>query len=163
MATRSRTRTTPTGDCPDCQHPYEPHTARTPKCTVCNRYSSLASNARRARRDGSSPGLALTLREFSDWFAAQPRHCTYCTIDEQHLPALGLLSQTGLPVSRLGVDRLNPADGYHPANMALCCFGCNKARSNTFTASEMRTVGAAIAATWRHRLADQGIDWRPLH
>lgn len=154
MADLSRARS-----CRSCGCSHEPHTPRTRSCTVCTRFSSLRSNAGKTRRDGASPGLGFGLDEFAAWFSAQDRRCAYCRIPESLIEELGLRTQVGLPLQRLGVDRLDGRVGYEIGNIVLCCFACNKARSNTFSAEEMAEIGPAVARVWRRRLAAAGITW----
>lgn len=138
--------------CPRCRAPLEAHTPALPRCTVCTRYDIIVGNAARVRRGGRVTGMRMTRTAFARWFTRQPRVCAYCGIDETDLPHLGLLTQMGHPLQRLGVDRLHADRGYTTANITLCCFACNKVKSNTFTADEMRILGAHIADLWRARL-----------
>ena len=64
-------------------------------------------------------------------------------------------------VSRLEdiIDRLDTEKGYTPENMGLCCFACNKAKSNTFSTAEMWIIGPRISDVWSMRLSDAGITW----
>ena len=144
--------------CPKCESVFEAHTDKTPKCTVCARYESLRSNSKKVRRDGHAPGLEMTLLEFAAWFSDQARECEYCAIEEHILVELGVKTQVGHALQRLGLDRLDETQGYHVENIALCCFGCNKAKSNTFTTDEMRIVGPAIRQAWEMRLAKRGLN-----
>lgn len=147
------------GTCRHCACGHEPHTSRTPSCTVCTRFSSLRSNAAKVRRTGVSPGLGFDLAEFAEWFARQPRECAYCRIPESLIEELGVRTQVGLPLQRLGVDRLEGELGYELTNIVLCCFSCNKVRSNTFSADEMAIIAPGISAAWSRRLAKVGITW----
>ena len=125
------------------------------------RYNAVQSNSSAARRDGYSPGNTISLATFATWFATAPRHCAYCKITEDHLPLLGVLTQMGYPLSRLGVDRLDSNRGYEIDNIQLCCFACNKVKSNTFATDEMFLLGATVSQVWVIRLASQGITWSP--
>ncbi len=148
-----------TNTCKKCESPLESHTERTPACTVCVRYKALVSNANHARRGGTSPGVSITLREFAAWFATQPRICSFCSIPEALVPHLDLRTQVGLPLQRLGIDRKACDAGYELDSIHLCCFACNKARSNTFGLTEMFAIGRSIAGVWTERLAKKGIVW----
>lgn len=138
--------------CNRCGHRHEPHTPHTPTCTICVRYSTVTHNAARTRRNGNQPGCEMTRTDFATWFDQQPRSCHYCGINEDDLPHLGLHTQMGLPLQRLGIDRIDNHHPYDVDNIVLCCFACNKARSNTFASSEMVVIGGAIAAVWQQRL-----------
>ena len=103
----------------------------------------------------------MTRTQFAAWFATTPRHCVYCTITEDHLPLLGVVTQGGYDLARLGVDRVDSARGYQIDNIRLCCFACNKVKSNTFYSIEMHELGRTVAAIWTARLAALGISWQP--
>lgn len=146
--------------CPRCGSRLESHTDSTRRCTVCVRFDALSSNSRRPRRDGQAPGLDITLEEFAAWFASQQRVCAYCSIPEHLVTFLGLRTQVGLPLARLGVDRPDTDRPYATDNIVLCCFACNKAKSNTFDSAEMTVVGRAVARVWQKRLGEAGLMWR---
>lgn len=95
----------------------------------------------------------MSRRQFALWFTHQERACGYCGITENDLPALGLTTQVGLPLQRLGVDRRSSTEPYRMGNLTLCCFACNKVKSNTFTDEEMRLLGETVAEIWAQRLA----------
>ena len=138
--------------CPSCGSTLEAHTERMSKCTVCVRFDNITVNASRPRRGGRIPRLSLTRRQFATWFAQQDRTCTYCGVQETDLHALGVRTSVGHALQRLGIDRVNTARGYTRTNMVLCCYACNKVKSNTFTDQEMRQLGATVAAIWLTRL-----------
>lgn len=140
--------------CGSCASPFEPHTPQTPLCTVCVRFRSLRGNARRVRRDGTRPDLGWDLHGFSVWFSAQPRCCAYCGVDETTLPKLGLPTQVGLPLQRLGIDRLDGTQGYLDGNAVLCCLACNRIRSATFSPLEMRLIVPSVRRLWDRRLGE---------
>ena len=151
--TKSRRKSNQLGQpCPACGAPYEPHTPNSTICTVCSRYNAIRGNANKARRDGHTPGLTMTRSQFAEWFTHQTRTCYYCHIHEQLVDQLGAKTQIGHPLQRLGVDRKVDTKGYAEDNIVLCCFPCNKARSNTFTVDEMTVIGEAITAVWKTRL-----------
>lgn len=74
---------------------------------------------------------------------------------------LDVKTQVGHLLRRLGVDRLDPTKPYRLGNLALACFACNKARSNTFSATEMHELGPAISRVWTKRLTQLSITWTP--
>ena len=128
---------------------------------MCTRFASLRSNASHVRRTGEAPGIGFGLEEFAAWFVAQDRSCAYCRIPEKYIERLALRTQVGLPLQRLGVDRLDGDRGYEIENIVLCCFACNKARSNTFSAQEMMDfIADGVSRAWTRRLAEKGIVWR---
>jgi 5-methylcytosine-specific restriction endonuclease McrA len=146
--------------CRNCGCAHEAHTRLTKVCTVCTRFASLRSNAAHVRRTGKAPGLGFDLPEFAAWFAGQERSCAYCRVPEEYVRHLRLRTQVGLPLQRLGVDRVDGGRGYEIDNIVLCCFACNKARSNTFSAAEMEITAKGISKVWTMRLEKAGIAWR---
>jgi hypothetical protein len=145
--------------CTGCGTMYEPHTDKTSGCTVCTRFASLISNAQRVRRDGRIPGVEITLGEFANWVRTRSLRCDYCHVPEHLIQYLGIRTQVDQPLSRLGVDRVSTEFPYRLSNIVLCCFACNKAKSNTFSSDEMSAVGEAIAKVWQSRLAKAGVEW----
>lgn len=148
--------------CPNCQAPYEPHSAGVTRCTVCMRFSNISTNSGIERRDGTSPGLAMTLHQFASWFTTSKRSCSYCGIPEELIGALGLKTNIGLPLARLGFDRLDNKLPYSTANIVFCCLACNATKSNTFNQQEMSALGAALQAIWVDRLSAEGVTWQPV-
>jgi 5-methylcytosine-specific restriction endonuclease McrA len=119
---------------------------------VCSRYRAIKQNSQRPRRDGTVTGLEITRDEFALWFALQERCCHYCGVSEDELPHLNLMTQMGMRLLRLGVDRLDGRKPYQLGNIVLCCYGCNSVKSDRFTEREMKKlIGPAIAKVWRKR------------
>jgi 5-methylcytosine-specific restriction endonuclease McrA len=139
--------------CPQCDSPWEAHSqARRAFCTVCSRYRAMKQNSQRPRRDGTTSGLAISREEFARWFALQERRCHYCGIEEERLPHLNLMTQMGMRLLRLGVDRLDGDKPYQLGNIVLACYPCNSVKSDRFTDREMeKIIGPAIAKVWRKR------------
>jgi hypothetical protein len=42
--------------------------------------------------------------------------------------------------------------GYTTGNLALCCYWCNNAKSDEFSAEEFQPVAEALGQVWRQRL-----------
>ena len=101
----------------------------------------------------------MSLRDFAVWFASTPRRCGYCDVPELLVEQLGLRTQVDQQLTRLGIDRLDSNTSYNISNIVLCCFACNKAKSNTFTTEEMTVIGFAVADVWEKRLSGAGIEW----
>ena len=140
---------------------FEPHEAGSTLCTYCARFDTLSANAKKVRAGGSAPGIGITRGQFVAWASATERCCRYCTVPEELVEQLGILTQVGHRLRRLGIDRADNDGGYDATNLRWCCFACNKAKSNTFTEAEMLLIGPGIAAVWRTRLAAQGISVHP--
>ena len=72
----------------------------------------------------------VTLSEFRELLQ---KACAYCGFD---------LNETGC-----GLDRMDNALGYVIENVAPCCHVCNQAKSDFFSADEMKTmIGPSIRA-----------------
>lgn len=121
------------------------------KCKDCQRFQNVSVNSKKVRKHGRQPTLVFTEQEFLAWVQARPRECHFCRITEPNLEALGLKSSIGLTVAALGVDRLDNNGDYALNNIALCCYGCNKAKGNVFTTEEMLVLGPAVAKVWAQR------------
>jgi len=148
--------------CPNCNAAYEPHSAGVTRCTVCMRFSNISTNSGIERRDGTSPGLAMTLQQFATWFTTSERACSYCGIPEELIGALSLKTNIGLPLARLGFDRIDNKLPYSTTNIGFCCLACNATKSNTFNEHEMSTLGAALQTIWVSRLEAVGVTWEPV-
>jgi hypothetical protein len=136
---------------------FEAHDEGGRVCTLCVRYDTLVANSRKVRANVATPELDLTREQFHAWAAARELVCEYCRIPEHLVRHLGVLTQVGHNLRRLGIDRADNDGGYAADNLRWCCFACNKAKSNTFSEAEMRIVGESIAAVWQDRLAKAGL------
>lgn len=116
-------------------------------------YAVIRANARRPRARKESPELRLSFDEFSEWDGAARWSCDYCGLPQELVRHLGVVTQVGRPLRNLGIDRLDAALPYSLTNLCRACFPCNKAKSDVFTADEMRShLGPAIGRVWRGRL-----------
>jgi len=85
--------------------------------------------------------------------------CTYCGINEKEIEELIL--RAGVTTKRLvtrgrhlEIERVMPNEEYdHLDNLALCCYWCNNAKSDEFTADEFLPIGKLIGEIWQKRLA----------
>ena len=85
------------------------------------------------------------------------RECYYCKITETEIRSLfeaGRLSTKRLSTRgfKMEVDRLSPNEGYVQGNIALCCYWCNNAKTDEFTAEEFKPIGELIGQTLKNRL-----------
>jgi 5-methylcytosine-specific restriction endonuclease McrA len=126
-------------------------------CVDCYRYHTLEKNAARVRGDGTTYDVGFTQTEFVQWIRQQKRCCGICGVEDKNLYLLGLQSSTGSLVRAVGIDRMNSDVGYQLDNIQLCCFACNKAKGNVFTAEEMTVVAGGISEAWKPRLAAAGV------
>lgn len=129
-----------------------------PDCFNCQAYANVVTNARQKLRKRGSTGVerlvTFTREEFLAWVADHPRQCRYCNISDAEYWALDLRSANGTRLEALGLDRLGNDEDYDLANIAWCCYPCNRAKGNVFTEAEMAPIGQAIERVWRVRLAE---------
>ncbi len=121
------------------------------KCMDCQRWYNIGVNSKKVRKNKPSPELLMTEHEFLYWCKTRERRCFYCDIPETKIKEVGLKTQTGRPLSALGIDRLDPERGYEEDNIVFCCFACNKAKGDVFTPEEMQVIGRAIGEAWKRR------------
>jgi hypothetical protein len=85
------------------------------------------------------------------------RECHFCKMKETEIEKLILnkqiktkrLSTRG---TKMEVDRLSPNDGYVEGNIVLCCYWCNNAKTDEFTAEEFEPIGNFIGQIFQNRL-----------
>jgi hypothetical protein len=123
------------------------------QCKDCQGYDHLVTNSKIRRKRRRSPDLHITHAEFLAWIRATDRCCTYCRIPDHRVIELGLMTSIGLPLEKLGVDRVDNDRDYEISNVVLSCYACNKVKGNVFTYEEMLTIGRAIQAAWEMRLS----------
>ena len=84
------------------------------------------------------------------------RSCHYCNISESEIEVLcndGKI-KTKRIYSRgrtMEVDQVEPAAGYGIENIKLCCYWCNNAKTDEFTATEFKAIASAISTVWKNR------------
>lgn len=81
--------------------------------------------------------------------------CYYCGItlkEINQLAELQLLQKKNLRGWTLEIDRLDPNLEYTPDNCEMCCYWCNNAKTDEFTATEFKPIGEQIAIALRKRL-----------
>lgn len=92
-----------------------------------------------------------TFEQFKAWFNQEEydRGCIYCgTTHERSLELAKLRPQatrSGKRAQRLELDRQDPVKEYdNLPNLKWCCYWCNNAKSNFFSANEFVPIGRAI-------------------
>jgi len=89
--------------------------------------------------------------------------CSYCGISEKQIEILDnelkdhrnktLSTEYGLTSrhrgAKLEIDQIDPKQGYIDGNMALCCYWCNNAKTDTFSLSEFKSIAKGINEAWR--------------
>jgi hypothetical protein len=83
--------------------------------------------------------------------------CPYCHLTQAEFTRLQVAGQ--LYTKRLRTrgtsfeaDCREPYLGYKSRNVVACCYWCNNAKTDEFTAAEFAPVAAALAQVWRARL-----------
>lgn len=59
---------------------------------------------------------------------------------------------------KLEVDQINPKEGYDEGNIALCCYWCNNAKTDTFSVTEFKPIARGINQAWNQKLKKAGIN-----
>lgn len=96
--------------------------------------------------------------DFKIWFEATEKKCHYCGITEPEIEQLILkdLIHTKRLVTRgrkLEIDRVSPNLPYDTlSNLVFCCYWCNNAKSDEFSAEEFKPLGEAIKIIWQQRM-----------
>jgi hypothetical protein len=86
--------------------------------------------------------------------AAASRRCYYCGISEAAYVELRVVTPSGKPGLRLGIDRTDSSAAYRAGNVVVCCLVCNRIKSSLFSHGEMQELGRTINMLWQAR----GID-----
>lgn len=104
----------------------------------------------------------ITAEEFKQLVSPQNGElaCEYCELTESDFRQLiqrGLVRTKRLSTrgSTFEFDCRDPEQGYTKNNVALCCYWCNNAKTDEFSAGEFKPVALALAAVWRQRLSTQ--------
>ena len=101
--------------------------------------------------------LEASFEDFRDWYIKQPQKCCYCGITEPEIEQLitaGALTTKRLATRgwHLEIERKDPEEKYDNfENMALACYWCNNAKTDTFTEEEFKQVGKIFAKVWQAR------------
>ena len=98
----------------------------------------------------------LSQDEFFALFA-HPAACAYCHLTQVEFTRLHVVGQ--LHTKRLRTrgtsfeaDCREPYLRYQSGNVVACCYWCNNAKSDEFTAAEFGPVAEALAQVWQARL-----------
>lgn len=110
------------------------------------------------RRHASKKDIGISFAEFYDWFQQQPACCHYCGITEAEIEELlqsGNIKTKRITTrgKRLELDRKMPEPSYSEMkNLVLCCYWCNNAKTDEFSAEEFQLIAPAFRAVWQNRL-----------
>lgn len=101
----------------------------------------------------------ISEEDFKDFYKEDhfDRECKFCEIKESEILDLrdkGLiqtkrLSNRGV---KMEVDRLEPNNGYIKGNIVTCCYWCNNAKTDEFSAEEFNPIGKLIGQVLKKRL-----------
>lgn len=91
--------------------------------------------------------------------------CSYCGITQKQINDLDNYEKEnnqdyGLTIrargKKLEVDQISPKDGYVDGNIALCCYWCNNAKTDTFSVKEFKEIARGINVAWNMKLKASG-------
>lgn len=92
--------------------------------------------------------------------------CAYCGVSQQQIKEIddflkeNKISDYGLTIrergKKLEIDQLNPKMGYVKNNIALSCYWCNNAKTDTFSPKEFKPIARGINQVWNQKLKDSG-------
>ncbi len=100
----------------------------------------------------------ISPRQFLVWYQSTPRKCRYCSFTEEQIAELHKAKQLntkrittrGL---KLEIDRILPNELYDNLdNLTYCCYWCNNAKSDEFSAAEFEPIGQVLKMIWSQRL-----------
>lgn len=86
---------------------------------------------------------------------ARSSKCGYCqiTTDEiDHLINNGRIFKKRLRGYNMELDRKDSNYEYTPVNCVPCCYWCNNAKTDEFSAEEFKSIGDSIRGIWQSRL-----------
>lgn len=128
-------------------------------CYICQAYENICTNARQKKKKHAHKGhvVDFTLSAFHDWAKKNPRRCRYCDINDAQYRAIGWETPSGRKLEALGIDRLVDAD-YALANIAWCCYPCNRKKNTDLTPEQMDRLGPILKEFWQEALAELSID-----
>ncbi|MBK0403062.1 hypothetical protein I5M27_08690 [Adhaeribacter sp. BT258] len=105
------------------------------------------------------PGFEnTTFEQFEEWFDETTfnQGCNYCGTTNHRSLELYQMQRAGLRPDatrggkrgkRLELDRVDPRQPYdNLQNLVWCCYWCNNAKSNFFTAEEFKPIAVAMRA-----------------
>ncbi len=95
---------------------YIKHLLKTSK----GRYYRLRARAHRENKE-----FLISLVEYEQWFAEQPKTCFYCKQP--------LIFDTKKPLAAATIDRVNNNNGYILNNIVLACRRCNSMKGSWLT------------------------------
>jgi len=73
---------------------------------------------------------------------------------EDYQESYGLTSRTR--GKKLEVDQIDPKRGYVEGNITLCCYWCNNAKTDTFSAQEFKEIARGINIAWNMKIKQIG-------
>ena len=130
-----------------------------PYCYECQAYENIVTNAREKKKKHAHKGhvVDFTREQFHTWATRHPRLCRYCGINDAQYRAIGWETPSGRKLEALGIDRLADAD-YALANIAWCCYPCNRKKNVDLTPEQMDRLGPTLKEFWQEALAELSID-----
>ena len=108
----------------------------------------------------------LTLEAFTELFSKESK-CFYCemTLDEMLLLAKDGKIRTKrkyIKGKSLEIDKKDPSGEYEIKNIVMCCYWCNNAKTDEFSAEEFKPIAQAMRPIWKARLESQNFLLKPV-
>jgi len=91
----------------------------------------------------------INQNDFINWYNNQDKFCYYCKKSEQEIN-----NEINSHWHRLTIDRKDNNKGYNLNNLVLCCYSCNRIKSNIFSFIEMIKIGKIIYNIYKERIAN---------
>ncbi len=105
-------------------------------------------------------GRLISQTDFIDFYGEDNddmRSCDFCDMTEGEIASL--IEKDEIKTKRLStrgrtmeIDRLEANKGYEKGNIVKCCYWCNNAKTDEFSAEEFKPIGLLIGYTLRKRL-----------
>ena len=125
-----------------------------PYCKFCMSYKNMEINSKKKKPLGYVPKLLISLDEYIKWRREHPSVCSYCGITDVQIEQLGIRGDSGNIVKSINNDRIDSDGDYTLENIRLCCFICNRMKSNIFSISEFEPIGLVVGEILQQRLQD---------
>ncbi len=87
--------------------------------------------------------------------------CSYCGVTQEQIDELDQYEKSGYGLTirargkKMEVDQLNPKSGYTKGNIALCCYWCNNAKTDTFSVKEFKEIARGINIAWNIKIKNR--------
>ena len=131
-----------------------------PQTTLTTWYEELKNERTKIaeiRNLWTRKNIKLAFSEFYKWYLSNESKCCYCEITESEIKLLleaGLLTTKRIDTRgrKLELELKQPDLPYdNIENLALSCYWCNNAKTDTFTDEEFKAVGNVFKSIWQSK------------